>query len=204
MSLISMHAGIMALGSSPIYFDPAATHSSITLSNGNLTASGNANSGGHSKGNVEKSSGKWYVEATFDVFSAAGTNGAGILGLETTASTLASYLGQSSGCCGLWYVGAPTSAARAFLAGVQSTPGVAITAGGTAMLAWDADAGLVWYGANGTFAGNPAAGTGAAHNSASLQGAHRFATGPRNNGNRASLRSTPAYPVPAGFNYWSP
>lgn len=184
-------------------WDPANTAASITLSGGNRTATGNANSGGIAKSLSSKSTGKWYAEVKNTAYSSAGTNGCGMIGIVTSGETLTNYLGQGSGCAGIWRVGA--SSVRSYFAAAETIHSGTAATNDVYMLAWDADAGLVWFGRNGTWvgSGNPAAGTGATHSGSSLQGTHFLATGPRNNANATVLQTTLSYSPPSGFSVWT-
>lgn len=197
--------GLVAAGaeSGPptLMFDPTRTDSSITLSGGNLVATGNANSGGQSKAMLPKSTGKWYAEVVLNSFSSAGTNGLGIVGIATDSEPLSNYLGQGTGCAALWRVG---SQGRTYLAGGSSNVSPLPTGSDRLMLAWDADAGNIWFGRNGTwYSGDPATGTGPTYSDASLEGLHYLASGPRNSGNQVTLSVSPTYSVPSGFSYWA-
>lgn len=192
-------------GSAPpaaLAWDPANTASSITLSNSDLTATGNANSGGIAKSLSSKSAGKWYAEVKNTAYSSAGTNGCGMLGIVTPGEALTNYLGQGSGCAGIWRV---STGVRSYFAAAETMHTGTTALNDVYMLAWDADAGLIWFGRNGTWvgSGNPGAGTGATHSGSSLQGSHLLATGPRNNGNATVLQTTLSYSPPSGFSVWS-
>lgn len=186
-----------------ISFDPSNTHSSIGLSNGNQTATGLA---GHSTGLARllrpKSSGRWYVEMTMDHYANGGLNGYGMLGLSTPAQALSQYIGQASGCCALWWVGGSSNQRHKFYA--NATTG--ILPGGLPSnvgMAWDADAGKVWWRADGAWLeGDPAEGTGASHHAGDLSGEHYAAVTPRNVDNAMTVRVTPLYTIPSGFSYW--
>lgn len=139
-------------------FDPAYKSPWVTLSGGDLTAAQNLNNGVEGvRGTVGKTTGKWYWEATHTGATASDID----VGFANT--------GYPSGANG----GRP---------GQSDTNGVAYTSGGTlfynnigfgapvlatwsasgavVMLAVDVDANLFWVGVNGTWDGNPAAGTG--------------------------------------------
>ena len=184
-------------------FDPLRKHSSITLTAGDRTAIGSANSGGQVLAKNPKSSGKWYLEALVDSYAiGSGSNGIGVIGLSTDAAPLSDYLGKSPSCCGVWGVGSSTAA---YLSGATASPGPvlgSVSGGDVFGMAWDADTGKVWYSKNGSWSGNPSAGTAPTHSSTSLTGLHYAASGPRNIGNSVTLSSSPAFPVPSGFTVW--
>lgn len=196
-------AGIAVDASAPptVTWDPSNTATSITLSNGNRTATGNSNSGGITRSLTSKSSGKWYAEVQNNAFSSAGSNGCGFVGLVIPGESVTNYLGQGVGCCALWRVGQDI---RRYLEGSATSYSMSASVNDTFMIAWDAAAGLVWYGRNGTWfaSGSPATGTNPAQSNASLQGEHYLATGPRNTGNQNTLLASPTYAIPSGFAYW--
>jgi hypothetical protein len=184
-------------------WDPSAKHSAIELTNNNRTARGTDNGGGLVRSLTSKSSGKWYAEVRLDNFSSAGTNGCGIIGLVTPGEPVSNWVGQGTGCAGLWRVG---SAVDKYMAGTSTRiSGQSIAENDVCMMAWDADNGLFWAGKNGTFmqSGNPATGANPMYSHTSLQGEHYLATSPRNNNNRTTLLATPTFTVPAGFTYWT-
>lgn len=201
-----LRRGLMAgniSGAEGVAFDPSNTAASIALSGGNRTATGIANSGGITRSVTGKSSGKWYAEAVNPVFSSAGTNGCGTIGLVTAGEALTNWLGQGAGAYGLWNVG---GVLRTYFAGASNAAGM-IGANPTQvlMLAWDADAGRVWCGVNGTWlaSGDPAAGASPRYDNPALQGLHYLASGPRNTGNQVVLQATPNYAPPSGFSFWT-
>lgn len=201
-SLLSQHGLMLRRRLFEIAWDPTSTAASITLSNSNRTATGNANAGGLSRSMTSKATGRWYAEVRNDAYSNAGTNGCGFVGLVVPGEPVTNYVGLGAGCSALWRVG---SSLRRYLAGAETSLSLTASVGDVYMIAWDADDGLVWYGRNGSWmaSGDPASGANPMQSHASLAGEHYLATGPRNLGNQNTLRATPGYAVPAGFAYWS-
>lgn len=69
-------------------WNPADKDSSITLSNGDLTATGGTNAYRSVRSTTGKSTGKWYCEITLD---AGGANG--LVGVGNSTFSLANYVG---------------------------------------------------------------------------------------------------------------
>ena len=133
-------------------WNPADKHADITLSEGNLKAT-NSGSWRSVRATIGKGSGKHYFEVTLtDVTYLS-------IGLATAAAALTSYPGASDyGCSydrGVIYR-TPTGI---FATNGKSGPDPA--AGAILCIAFDCDAGKMWFGVNGTWigSGNPAAGT---------------------------------------------
>jgi len=138
--------------------NPLVPTSSLNFSNGNLTLTG-TNASNYSSNNTSNfgvSSGKWYVEVKYttagsNVYPTVGispisisptTNPTGALSdvVQVTMENIMYYEGSNTGS----YLG--------------STP----SAGNIIQIALDMDNGKVFFGLNGTFVGDPVAGTGGA------------------------------------------
>jgi hypothetical protein len=193
----------------PVTWNPLDKTASCTLSNGDKTATAGATDQAV-RGNVGKSSGKWYFELVqgsniwnsagaipFGISKAAFLFGAANIGVDANSA------GVNTNLSDYRFNGSST--------GGNPDPGDFSSAGGVLMVAFDADAGHLWFGLNGTWGGiggvtgNPGAGTGACitgigagpwyptvTNSASGDIIHLY----------ASLADC-AYAPPSGFSYWS-
>jgi hypothetical protein len=140
--------------------NPLDTDSSgkVTVSNGNLTATGNSNRYGFARGTIGVTSGKYYFEASVN-----GNNAAGIgvceanapdqdaLGDRLIATAYRNYV-----YCG--------SSLQIFINGSSVYTGSAVADGDIIGVAVDVDAGKVWFSQNGVYQGSgtqdPGAGTG--------------------------------------------
>lgn len=201
-----LRRAMMAGASVPVgnvQFDPAQKHSAITLSAGNLIATGNAGSGGHVKSLTAHATGKRYLEIELVAWSAVGSGTVGMIGLVTALTSLVTIIGGGAGGTAIWSQ-MSGNLLQTYFEGASTTAGTpAASNGATIMMAWDADAGSVWFGVNGTWiSGDPAAGTSPTYTNSSLTGAHHFGVCPRNTGNQLRVKTSPTYPVPAGFSYW--
>lgn len=141
-------------------WNPSDKSTNVTLSNGNLTATGSEASGIYfwSRSTTSKNSGKHYLESTVGSFGGGAPSGgfAAALGTALVGSNLNDYLGQAANTSAYYDDGSVyvNNAVVATLA--------AYVNGDVIGLALDLDAGKGWYSKNGVFAsGNPAAGTGA-------------------------------------------
>lgn len=147
-----MSGGGAALG---VFWNPADKNALVVLSNNNLTATrGSAiNEWKAARANVAYSTGKYYYELEVDDPLTNGVEGGfanatfnvntGVLDSDPNAWALFSLDGQ------------PYHNAVAI-----DSPIGAITAGQRMQFAIDFDAGKIWVGREGTFSGDPAAGTG--------------------------------------------
>ena len=132
-------------------FNPLATHSSVTLSNGNLeTTTTLTNDSYHAYGTIGLKTGKWYCEFTVGATSQSGGNGYPMYGLVLSSTTVlkgGSYLpgGSSSGGVGIDNDGDKR------IGGSTSTYGASYAAGDVISMAYDADNGAVYFAKNGTW-----------------------------------------------------
>lgn len=76
-------------------FDPARKDTSITLSGGNLTATGSVASFANALATVSKSAGKFYREVTIGA-----SNGTDLIGMANSSIATTAYLGQDSNAIG--------------------------------------------------------------------------------------------------------
>jgi len=102
-------SGFSSWGSSCVW-DPANKDASITLSNGNLTATGTAAAWKSVRGTVGHAAGKYYYELTVD-----STSSALMVGIENGSGTLNDYLGSTTNGAGYnqdsnFYINAISSA----------------------------------------------------------------------------------------------
>lgn len=162
ITAIGIFAGEPA-GEPPIElaFDPTMLASNSVLTNSNKTLSANGSGGGSlfggARGNIA-SSGKRYFEfyVTEDFVNVYPTVGV-CQSFDGSAGELpsgASWLNAVGLRMNGTYAHEPTSTSySAWGGGIFST-------GDTVGVAFDSDAGLVWFSKNGTFVGDPVAGTG--------------------------------------------
>ena len=136
-------------------FNPLDKHSSLTISDGSLKVQASTTQWELARSTFLLSSGKHYWEFTWtgSVTSSSGVQ----MGLKTPESTLSAAAAQA-GSYAFQYTtiygtaGTPNS--------VVISPG-STTSGDTVMFAYDADAGKMWLGVNGTWngSGNPSTGS---------------------------------------------
>ncbi len=144
---------------STVTWNPSDCTSGMVFSDSDLAVSGAASGFLAVRATLSQSSGKWYWECAI-----GGTTGHGIqIGIASAAMTLA--LNGSTGQVGndIYSWGWNTWGGSQILhnAAVIGSPSVQFTAGDTVMIAWDADAGKLWFGLNGTwiFGDGPESGT---------------------------------------------
>jgi hypothetical protein len=125
-------------------WNPSDKHASLTLSNGNLTATHNpvGTNWFSARSTAGKAAGKWYWEASF-----SGTTSA-VFGIGTSAHTLASFPGN--GAAGRGYYG-PNG--QKFVGNTPSAYGASYAAGDVVGVALDMDAGTVEFFKNGVSQG---------------------------------------------------
>lgn len=193
--MVSHYAGFDAsvLQQPIISWNPADKSANITVSNNNRTLT-NTVAAFSSVRSLQLIPGyKVYIEVTLD-------NNSLILGVGTSAMSLASYVGagttswgwQSATGSKIWFNGGNTSYTGA---GDSSN-------GDTLMLAIDMAAQKFWGGRNGTWhnSGNPAAGSGNAPFGTPIASSGLYLAGCNNQVNQyVTLRQTPFYQPPSGF-----
>ena len=130
--------------------NPLATVSGLTLSNGNLDATGNVVQG-CSLSTIFPSSGKYYAEFTLNTYHADTAVGV----VSTDVDHNQDWVGEQAYTVGYLADG------RLFQNSSSTNIG-AYAAGDTIGIAFDVDTGKIWFSKNGTFinSGNPGAGTG--------------------------------------------
>jgi len=122
---------------------------SIVLSNGNLDWEIAGTLFRSMRGNFMMTSGKWYFETRWNT-------GAPMIGIARPSDNMSSHLGSSTNS------GIGSGANATYKDGIGNTSGVpSHSPGDILMCAFDADAGKVWFGANGSWysSGDPVAGT---------------------------------------------
>lgn len=172
------------------------TQGNSGCANGNLTL--NFNSAGSTLSTVGVTSGKWYFETTVTTQ----VSDQQLVGLATPAFTVSNYVGQDAFSWGI-IVQNNTSNGQSIHNGVVGTDYGNFTNGDVAMVAFDADAGRIWFGRNGTWfnSGDPAAGTGAIYTNVTTP-VYPALTNKVNSGGvlNANFGQRPfAYTPPSGF-----
>jgi hypothetical protein len=180
--------------------DPATKSSLVTLSNGNLTATGTTGVGEPqgTRSTVAKTSGDWYFEVRYDTKD--GSSQGVSVGLVNSSQSLTSFQrpGQTTGNgislhpSGIVYFNSSSTG--------PITP-KADTAGDVIMVAFKTSTGKVWFGEGGTWDGDPAAGTGGY--SSGLAEFYAF-VGPLN-ADVTTARfdsASQTYAAPTGFTAW--
>lgn len=135
-------------------FDPLTVTSNISLSNGNLTSASTSNADFYTtRGTFGTVSGKWYFEVSAD----SGVFGTTLIGLMSPTNTVA-VRGPTTSTATMWSYrnngnknNNTTSAAY----------GNSYTTGNVIGVAWDAEAGKIWFSKDGVWqnSGDPSAGT---------------------------------------------
>jgi hypothetical protein len=143
-------------------WNPIDTNTSTAfLTNGNLQAQTSSNAWANSRGTSAPTTGKWYFECTNTTFGDYAQVGV----IAMNRNIPASYPGGEANA---WVY-----ANNGYLynnGGITAFPGSNLANGDVLMIAYDNDAGKVWFGRNGTWynSGNPAAGTNASFNTATI------------------------------------
>lgn len=173
------------------FWNPSDKDSGCTLSNSDRTASQAALNAGLVRSTNSLSSGKWYVEATFD-------SGSSYFGIATSGHVTSSQPGfQSTGWSVIKFNGSK------FTNNSATGYGSGFSDGDIVMMAVDLDNEKIWWGKNGTWfnSGDPAAGTNEAFSS--LTGTYFLAFGsPSSSGAKNLTLKTIAsysYSPPSGF-----
>jgi hypothetical protein len=187
-----------------VVWNSADKGADLSLSGSDLivTRNGTNNNSWRSvRANVSRNSGKYYFEV--DNTTNGSGNGYMICGLANSTQSLSNYIGSSTNSWG-WQANNTSGASPRYNAVQGSFFGSYVTAGQNAMVAVDFDAGKIWFGINGTWSGDPAAGTGEVYTftanttlfpGASLYGTTQVVTG--------CFKSADfAHSVPSGFSQW--
>jgi uncharacterized phage protein (TIGR02218 family) len=151
-----------------------------------------------------RNAGKYYFE--FDNTTNGATAGSMIAGLCKSTQSLTTYIGATTDGWGLQANN--TAGAKSYFNAANTSPFGAsfLSAGQNMMVAVDFDAGKIWWGLNGTWVGDPAAGTGNTFsftpNTALFVGASLFSSAQAVTG----CFKTPsfAHSGPSGFAAWGP
>jgi hypothetical protein len=165
---------------------------SIVLSNGNLDWEIAGTSFRSMRGNFMMTSGKWYFETRWNT-------GAPMMGIARPSDGVSSHLGSSSNR------GIGNASSATYKDGSQNTSGVpSHSTGDILMCAFDADAGKVWFGANGSWysSGDPVAGTNERYSGLTDGTWMPAVTAYNSSGNPASINfgQRPfAYTAPSGY-----
>lgn len=175
-------------------WNPDDKNVSITLSNGNLTATATNTAWKSVRSILGVSSGKWYWEITLDVAANVDT----VVGVGNSSAGLNSYAGADAD--GYGYYG---NDGQKYNSGSGAAYGSTFTVGDIISVALDMDNGKIWWGKNGTWqaSGDPGAGTNEAYSgiSGTLYAMHS----PHGNTNECTANfgaSSFSYSVPTGFN----
>lgn len=179
-----------------VTWNPSDKAAQVTLSNGNLTAtSASVNPG--VRATDSQSTGKWYFEVKVDAIGAAMT-----VGVANTTASLA--VGSPVGVdANAWAFTANGSQSGPYHSNSFSPTGGGWTTNDIVMLAWDASAGKLWLGLNGSWiSGDPAAGTSSSFSSVTgtlfpAVSVHTNAQATANFGATAF-----GYTPPSGFTAW--
>ena len=180
-------------------WNPADKSAGITLSNGNLTTSGN----GGVRTTTSRNNGKLYLE--FLCVSVAGNNT--LLGISSGSSDGPSPPYTPTSPYNYWELNIGYGYTGKMVAGSFFGPfayNSPYTAGDVVGLAWDALTGRIWWSKNNTWVGNPSAGTGAAFTDAT---GNLFAWSYTVSGSVPTLIVTSgsfSYTPPTGFSAWQP
>lgn len=129
--------------------DPADKHTNVILSGGDLSAAWSGGSPGAVRGTIAQTLGKHYFEVTVG----GSIGGYETIGVANAALPLNDQINTANGW-GLKFNG------QLRYNGAAGSCGGGFTSGQRVMVAWDATAGNIWYGVNGTWqcSGNPATG----------------------------------------------
>lgn len=187
------------------YWNPADTDPDITLSNANRTATSSTTGGSYQKarGFGAKSTGKWYFEVQGTFHPDNYDNGR--VGVDPVSAPLANAVGGAAGSYGIQSNGYRQEG------GVFNSTQMAAPLPGSNVIqvAWDADAGNLWYGVNDVwaFSGDPAAGTNPSSTGVTgskLPAAHMVDGGLTFNYTISTTPAQCAYTPPSGFSRWYP
>jgi hypothetical protein len=140
-------------------WNPSDKGSNVTLSNGNLTTSIQANGQEIVASTVTTTSGKWYWEIHFDSTPVGGSTP--FFGIATVA--VGGITGALGSTLTTWAYRGDTG--NKFNNNNANAYGSTLAAGDTVGIALDASGGKVWFAKNGTWqaSGDPSAGTNAAY-----------------------------------------
>ena len=130
-----------------------STNDMLTLSNGNLTTTGGTGDYGQVRATIEMTSGKWYWEVTADdIQSWASAPRAGVC--ANSVALTGTTGGTDSKSWAYLLAGGSTYGGKGLNGGAYSGTADTFSNGDVGMFAYDADAGKLWFGKNGTWAGS--------------------------------------------------
>jgi len=175
-------------------FDPATADSDAVFADSNRTVTFPSLALGTARSTVGVTSGRWFLTCTvLDISTLRWA-----FGVVQSTATLADY-DPGTDADGWFLIGNGQKRNNGTAA---SYLGSSLADGDVAMMLLDADAGKIWWGKNGAWAGDPDAGTGEAYSG--LSGTLHFAFGRRagSGNNGLGITLTPvgsyAYPAPSG------
>lgn len=174
--------------------NPADKGSNISLSGGDLVFSSSSGTWNSVRGTQGKAAGKWYFYVRLTSFP-GGSNI--ICGVGTTSASTGNYPGSNSSGWGVQDNGALTNG------GIVGSAGISWAANDYVQIALDVAAGKLWFGKNGTWVGDPAAGTGSSFTgvSGTLFPLVGSATGSSAAGGTCNFGATAfVHGAPSGFN----
>jgi len=135
-------------------------NNAITLANGNLNASSTSNSWKTVRGSIGMSSGKWYWEFTSTASDLS--DNFWFAGIANAAAVLTTHIGANANGYGFYSLNG-----NKMYNNVSTSYGNSWQTNDVIGVAFDADAGKIWFAKNGTWqaSGNPASGTNEAYSS---------------------------------------
>lgn len=130
---------------------------SLTNANLTLTSPGTNGTGAQTAGSIAVTSSKYYFEGTFSTLTSA--SGYLCFGVQDGSVVISGLSGSTRGTTNTWWI-SDDGNYRANGGTITASGLGAFSAGQVAMIAIDASTGKGWIGKNGTWVGDPAAGTG--------------------------------------------
>jgi|5_EtaG_2_1085323.scaffolds.fasta_scaffold19461_2 hypothetical protein len=159
-----------------------------TLSKANLTLTTSSNTWGHTSSTMHMNSGKWYFEANLDAHASGYSAPTFIFSGEdsTFSKNQVGFVADGDGSYGIGSNG------RKYTNGLESGSVVfsELSTGDKVNIAFDADAGKIWFGVNGTYldSGNPSTGANPYFTATTLQNNDvQFTSLAYNSGNTVSF-----------------
>ena len=130
---------------------------SLTNANLTLTSPGTNGTGAQTAGSIAVTSSKYYFEGTFSTLTSA--SGYLCFGVQSGSVVISGLSGSTRAGTNAWWI-SDDGNYRANGGSITASGLGAFSAGNVAMIAIDASTGKGWIGKNGTWVGDPAAGTG--------------------------------------------
>lgn len=188
-----------AAAATGVKWNSAAKSSYITLSNSDYTATAPVNQGGvvNVIGDTGKTTGKWYFEVHVVMGTAFHTAG---VGLANSLPADFTFPGSASATAITYHSNSLVYRNSGNDGGANQLDYESPTGTYVIGVAFDADNDKVWFAQNGTFAGNPAAGTGG-HSPTGITTYYPLFMGqdPAETGTIKSLTADMTYSPPSGF-----